>query len=66
MIDSNTSIKLAPDFDGIYEFYHTSGEIKIALGDFSSAIADLNKVIRLKPDYAKACADLELAKKALE
>ena len=66
MIDSNTSIKLASDFDGVYELYHTRGEIKIALGDFSGAVDDLKVSIRLKPDYAKARADLEFAKKALE
>ena len=65
IIDSNTSITQATDFDGIYEFYHTRGEIKIALGAFTEAIDDLDKAIELKPDYAKACHDREFAKRAL-
>ena len=65
IIDSNTSIKLVSDFDKAYEFYHTRGEIKIALGAFREAIDDLDQAIKLKPDYIKACQDREFAKKAL-
>jgi len=63
LIDINTAIELNSD---VALFHHTRGQIKAALGDYSTAIENYEKACEIDPDYTDVCKDLELAKKALE
>ncbi len=63
LIDINTAIELDSN---IALFFHTRGEIRHALGDYSAAIEDYEKAREIDPDYTDVCKDLKLSKKALE
>lgn len=62
LIDINTAIELDSN---IALFFHTRGQIKAALGDYSAAIEDYEKARGIDPDYTDVCKDLELAKESL-
>ena len=63
IININTAMDLA---SCVPLFYHTRGEIMYALGNYTAAIEDYERVRGIDSDYTNVCKDLELAREALE